>query len=753
MTTPAPTDLRALDIGRFRPQARKLLAGAAALGLALTGLAQAPAEAAPKAKVDIALPTQRSVTVGNMYKLSDGGVALFTYDTDGWWTSTDGKKWSQPTLPSWTRGEGGFDLAKVMQGSDGKDYFVSADGWDKPRAARARVNGSSATTLSLPSNMSQIEVLPSGAIYATNDEAPTFYSFDKKAKTRISGLQKVYGIHSASACHVVLSGKNPGAPVEDDDWGDGMVEASVVYDTCNNKTLALTDLPSYDNTWVVSSGRLYGLGYDDKGSRSKLCSTSLTSGSSWSCTRLSRGVDEEARFTLSPWGVVAEANWSPKTGYKYSILSLTDGKAAWSFAGDCQATVTTGTVCVNKAKEIFLPSTKSVGKKVASLPKVTAAAIPVGFSGDNVLAAGRGDATELYSTTVARNGKSASKPKQLSAKRASSVISSAARTWVDGTLYDRGKAVSGAKKLPTVYDASGPYVLARSKSATTAYRTDGKKLKKLWSATKVDDKAGDLATAIFGSRILVTSVSKGNRPTKHRIIDAETGKTIATLKSKDAAFGFWGDEVYLFETGGWVKKWNTLSNKVTKVLKIDDNSFYGGGVSDGVAYVSGRLVNTAKGSSTKLSPSRATAVVVYNNKVAYSVDTKTGPKVRVETLTFGGKSAPRLLGTVAATSFTKGKTWKADFDLTKPLKKGTLVITDKKGKKIRSITLPATSDGSYRNVKWNGKDSKGKYVKPGTYTWTIKATDDPTRTGLKKGQAAKAIDGKKAASGTVKFKK
>jgi flagellar hook assembly protein FlgD len=85
--------------------------------------------------------------------------------------------------------------------------------------------------------------------------------------------------------------------------------------------------------------------------------------------------------------------------------------------------------------------------------------------------------------------------------------------------------------------------------------------------------------------------------------------------------------------------------------------------------------------------------------------------------------------------------------------KGTLVITDKKGKKIRSITFPATSDGSYRNVKWNGKDSKGKYVKPGTYTWTIKATDDPTRTGLKKGQAAKAIDGKKAASGTVKFKK
>ena len=90
MTTPAPTDLRALDIGRFKPAARKLLAGAAALSLALTGLAQAPAEAAPKAKVDIALPTQRSVTVGNMYKLSDGGVALFTYDADGWWTSTDG---------------------------------------------------------------------------------------------------------------------------------------------------------------------------------------------------------------------------------------------------------------------------------------------------------------------------------------------------------------------------------------------------------------------------------------------------------------------------------------------------------------------------------------------------------------------------------------------------------------------------------------------------------------------------------------
>jgi hypothetical protein len=68
---------------------------------------------------------------------------------------------------------------------------------------------------------------------------------------------------------------------------------------------------------------------------------------------------------------------------------------------------------------------------------------------------------------------------------------------------------------------------------------------------------------------------------------------------------------------------------------------------------------------------------------------------------------------------------------------------------VATVKLPATADGSYRGVGWNGKDAKGVPVAAGTYTWTVKATDDPVRTGLKKGQAAKALDGKSAASGKI----
>ena len=753
MTTPAPTDLRALDIGRFKPAARKLLAGAAALSLALTGLAQAPAEAAPKAKVDIAIPTQRSIDASSSYKLSNGGVAVFSYNRGsfGWWTTSNGTKWSQPKLPGWAIGVETFDMPSLVQGADGKDYFVSFDRWDTPRAARVQFTGAAETKLNLPSDISDIAVLPAGAVYAVDYATPTFYSFDSKAKTPIAGFHRVDGIRSASNCQFLITGELE-EQTEDGDYATGQM----LFDGCTKTSALLSTLPSGRPLWnaVVVSDKAYALDYDSASDKPGLCSTAVTNSTTWGCHPLS---DKYNSRELTKWGLL-ENTHSDKTGYTFRLLGLADSKVLWSsLNGQCDANFT-GIVCIDKSNKVYLPTTSSIGKAKGALPRVQAEPIPAGFSGDKVLIIGSGDTSnELFTATVAKNGKSASKAKRVSTKSPGVVLASGARSWVNGSLYDRGKAVSGAKKLPGRASAvSGPYALttsrAKSTSTTTVYRVDGKKLKKLRTLKVTDNKAGEVATALFGSRVLVTSLSKDGTPTKHRVLDAETGKTIATRKSGERAFGMWGDEVYLLK-GKTVKKWNYVTGKVKSLGHTWSNYVTAPSVSDGVAYLSGRLVNTATGKTTDFSPDRASGVTVYNNKAAYSVDTKTGPKVRVDTLAFGGKSAPRLLGTVADASFKKGKTWKADFDLTKPLKKGTLVITDKKGKKVRSIALPATSDGSYRNVKWNGKDSKGKYVKPGTYTWTIKATDDPTRKGLKKGQTAKAIDGKKAASGTVKLKK
>ncbi|MDF1489795.1 FlgD immunoglobulin-like domain containing protein [Tessaracoccus caeni] len=179
-----------------------------------------------------------------------------------------------------------------------------------------------------------------------------------------------------------------------------------------------------------------------------------------------------------------------------------------------------------------------------------------------------------------------------------------------------------------------------------------------------------------------------------------------------------------------------------------NGSDYGVLVGDGILVVGDTVIDTATGKTSKID---GWGSALDNNRVAYQVEKNDRPAdVRVETLDFGGKSAPRMLGVIAKTSLTSGDKWKADIDFTKPLLKGKLEIRDSKKKVIRSITLPATSDGSYRDVTWDGKDSKGKLVPAGSYTWTVNAQDDPKRTGLKKGQTAKALDGKSAASGKIK---
>ena len=88
-----------------------------------------------------------------------------------------------------------------------------------------------------------------------------------------------------------------------------------------------------------------------------------------------------------------------------------------------------------------------------------------------------------------------------------------------------------------------------------------------------------------------------------------------------------------------------------------------------------------------------------------SKDTPTFPKVRVNVKTFrlGG-------GRVFTVSFKAKKTAKF-----------TLVMTNAKGKVVRTLNGGRKTKGKTVTFKWNGRDKRGKLVPGGTYRFTVTA--------------------------------
>jgi hypothetical protein len=132
------------------------------------------------------------------------------------------------------------------------------------------------------------------------------------------------------------------------------------------------------------------------------------------------------------------------------------------------------------------------------------------------------------------------------------------------------------------------------------------------------------------------------------------------------------------------------------------------------------------------------------NRVAYVED----EGIAVATVPGMGLSAPRLLGTMAPATFRPDAgPWTPEFDATKPLSAGTLEISHGTGSSMvvdRVLSVPRSSDGSIRDVSWDGKDDSGNPVADGQYTWTLKVADAADA-----GKALFAIDGRSPASGTV----
>jgi hypothetical protein len=269
----------------------------------------------------------------------------------------------------------------------------------------------------------------------------------------------------------------------------------------------------------------------------------------------------------------------------------------------------------------------------------------------------------------------------------------------------------------------------------------------------------DQALGLFGSLVL-DSTAKPNAVTVRDTAGAKASTTV-TLPggATDCYTGYriWGDWVaadhYVSDPeesdgcdGG------TIDKVVAKNFRTGGSTSRGGSLlalGDGVAVLSDdedettfSIWNLNTGASTQLSGASDwnADFAIDGARVAYT----TATELLVRTIDGVATSAPRNLGVVADTSFNPTKApWLVDIDLTKPVKAGTLEVRNASGSLVRSVAVPASANGSLRGVAWDGKDSAGKAVPSGNYTYRlVSAAADGSG-------PARAVDGTDRALGTV----
>ncbi|WP_169923689.1 FlgD immunoglobulin-like domain containing protein [Propionicimonas paludicola] len=311
-------------------------------------------------------------------------------------------------------------------------------------------------------------------------------------------------------------------------------------------------------------------------------------------------------------------------------------------------------------------------------------------------------------------------------------------------LYDRGaltKTVTGLA-LADPRRQSGPYLLADIARRTPQTTSPV-------PVTSIVDPSGKITEVptsvdIFGG-LTLDWVSNG----KYRVVD-RTGSGIATrsitLPLSDTDEWWYGKALIW---GDWVaveKNPDSGPNQViavnyrTNPSKLYTRTGHLEALSEAGAVIwdgeKDTLWNLAQDSLISL-PSTGTIGAIDGQRVVLVEDTK----LTIRKLGNLPTSAPRLLGITAPRKWARG--WKANIDLTKPVKAGHLEIRNAAGKLVRSIAVPASADGSIRAVGWNGKTSAGAQAPADIYSlWLTSAATDGS------GKVVR-VDGSKGSLGSV----
>jgi len=316
-------------------------------------------------------------------------------------------------------------------------------------------------------------------------------------------------------------------------------------------------------------------------------------------------------------------------------------------------------------------------------------------------------------------------------------------------FYDRGRLTGTGPLVSGLASASGPYVV------TSGSRTMDRTIR-----TSSGPVAATNPVTIFGSRYVGRGPDVKGRPQLF-VKDLANPARPAINFSPPQVSGTWAPSLTA-AWGDWVtfSVWDDATREMDTyfynyVTSAPPTRFMGGDlveIGDGVALFSdsvaddGRTVlfNYVTNDRTALDLRVFRGSLDDANHVAYIEE----DGIAVATVPGMGLSAPRLLGTVAPATFRPyAGPWTPEFDATKPLSAGTLEISHGTGSGVvvdRVLSVPPSSDGSIRDVSWDGKDDSGNPVADGKYAWTLKVTDAADG-----GKALFAIDGTSPASGTV----
>lgn len=306
------------------------------------------------------------------------------------------------------------------------------------------------------------------------------------------------------------------------------------------------------------------------------------------------------------------------------------------------------------------------------------------------------------------------------------------------TTYD-GATRTASFTTGSVRHLSGPYL--------SGYSTTGdQQVRRVDGSVVFTPPSGTSVAALFGSRVYYTD---GSVVWLRDVAQSSSipPRKIATCacSSWTAAWGDWF--VYAHSETGAIKAINIATGAVTSPsaggypneLTVDDGVV---AWSDSPAVI--KAWNPAKNGGATTVVTDAWRFDIDDGRIAWQ-DTQNG--VHYGSLPYGGTSRPRFLGAMPTPSvFAPGApgqptAWTPQWDLTKDLASWTVTI---KSGSTTVRTLTGTTVNASVRPSWNGRNTAGKLVPNGTYTWTL------TGSAADGSGAVAGLDGTSAVSGTVR---
>lgn len=351
------------------------------------------------------------------------------------------------------------------------------------------------------------------------------------------------------------------------------------------------------------------------------------------------------------------------------------------------------------------------------------------------------------------------------ADRAEAALASAGRTAVATAsgvaFYDRSTAVSRGSAVNALLGFSGPYALLDRGSGW--FDLTGYAGVPMGSYVR----APGHVRAIFGTRVLggtdclqgsAMCTGSGDGETTlvvTDLLDATYRRPIPLPDGVDArtshvqAAFLWGDRVAASFTSADPDTGETTVRSAVYDLVVgtwgDLQDARLLGLGDGYAVREDgdglSAWDYATGETYRLSDTDGGAPVTAGaDTLAYATD----DEIVVRRVPGAGTSAPRVLGVVAPAGCNAWDcAWSPQFDLTKALDAGQVVIRDPQGEVVRTLRTAATTDGSVRGVTWDGRSDTGAFVAAGDYRWQlVVAAADGSGT-------ATGVDGTSVPGGTI----